>query len=299
MSIWQTQNWQKMLKNSSQLENTFIIDNLFIEKRHIFFDEFWLFVIWCNFSEIRTNTIDKLIKLCKKEKILFIQLENIDYFWVDKALKWKLDIWYYKKFIVPYTAVIDLKKSNEEILSSMKQKWRYNIKLAEKKWVVIKEVQKTEKNIKIYYDLMLETTKRDSFSWHSLDYYNNFLNSIEESKLLFAYFEDKVISAWIFVYYNKVAIYYYWVSSSDIKYRNLMSPYLLQWEAIKIWKEKWCEIYDFLWITDPLDKKSSLKWVTDFKLKLTNDTRKVSDSYIFINKKIKYNLIKILRLLKK
>jgi lipid II:glycine glycyltransferase (peptidoglycan interpeptide bridge formation enzyme) len=40
---------------------------------------------------------------------------------------------YYKKFIPPYTAIIDLTKTEDEILAGMKPKGRYNIRLAEKK----------------------------------------------------------------------------------------------------------------------------------------------------------------------
>jgi lipid II:glycine glycyltransferase (peptidoglycan interpeptide bridge formation enzyme) len=45
----------------------------------------------------------------------------------------KLKQGYYKKFITPYTAVINLEKSEEEILARMKPKGRYNIRLSEKK----------------------------------------------------------------------------------------------------------------------------------------------------------------------
>jgi lipid II:glycine glycyltransferase (peptidoglycan interpeptide bridge formation enzyme) len=78
-----------------------------------------------------------------------------------------------------------------------------------------------------------------------------------------------------------------------------MAPYLVQWEAIKYAKSIWSRIYDFLWVASPEEKNSSLVWVTDFKKKLTKDIRKVSKSYIFINNKLKYFLINILRKIKK
>ena len=190
-------------------------------------------------------------------------------------------------------------KSEEEILAEMKQKWRYNIRLAEKKWVKIMEAEKTEKNIKTFYDLMMETTSRDNFFWNTFDYYKIFLEELDFSKLLFADYEGKIISAWIFTYFWKEAIYYYWASTSDKNFRNLMAPYLLQWEAIKIWKWLWCEIYDFLWIASPDDENSPLLWVTDFKLKFTKDSKNVSTSFIYKHKKFKYFLIEFLRKFKK
>jgi lipid II:glycine glycyltransferase (peptidoglycan interpeptide bridge formation enzyme) len=266
------------------------------------FQEYGFFILWIDFLKINEK-LEKLKELCKKEKGLFLQIEDYivkikDEEWeIKEYLKWhnKFKKWFYKKFITPYTAIIDLTQDEKTILAQMKQKGRYNIHLAEKKWVKIIEASKTRENIKIFYDLMLETTKRDNFHWNNLEYYFNLLNLIDTSKLLFADYEWKIISAWIFLFEKDVAIYYYWASTSDEKFRNLMSPYLLQWNAILIWKQLNCQIYDFLGIATPWDKHSSLIWITDFKTKFTQNTRKVSESYIWINKKWKYWLIKTLR----
>lgn len=303
MSIWQTRKWQEMLKKSNQLKSFFEIDWIFIEKRSLWLWEYWLFIIWLDILKLNWDTIDKIISLCKEEKSLFIQFEDINYFPnLDNNYKfsflWILKNWYYKKFITPYTAVIDLEKSFDSILSEMKPKWRYNIRLAEKKWIKVLEVDKNDENIWLFYNLMIETTSRDWFNGNSFQYYKDFLLSIDESKLLLSYIDDEVISAWIFTYIWDIAIYYYWASTSDKKYRNLMAPYLLQWTAIKIWKELWCKIYDFLWVATPWDVNSSLSWVTDFKMKFTSDIRAVSKSYIYINKKIKYLFLNILRKIK-
>lgn len=299
MSIWQTKKWQEMLLESWQIEKILEIDNIFIEKRKIAFWQFWLFSIWIDFSKIEKDFLEKIKNLCKQENSLFFQMENINY---DENFDYnfsELKKWYYKKFITHSTALIDLTKDENEILAEMKPKWRYNIRLAEKKWVTVFEAEKTEENIKIFYNLMQETTSRDNFSGNTLNFYKIFLKKISESKLLFAKFEWKIISAWIFTFLDDVAIYYYWASTSNKKYRNIMAPYLLQWEAIKIAKNQNCKIYDFLWVADEWDEKSPLAWVTDFKLKFTKKAKIVSESYLFINKKFYYFLIQILKKLKK
>lgn len=297
MSIWQTKSWQEMLLKSKQIEKIIEVDNVFIEKRSIWLGQFWLFVLWVN--NINSDFLEKVKSLCKIEKSLFIQFETLNY---SNDLSIKLE-WvtnnYYKKFITPYTAIIDLSLREDEILSLMKPKGRYNIKLAEKKWVIVKEVEKTKENIEIFYNLMIETTSRDNFNWNSLDYYMTFLDNIKESKLFIAFLDDKAISAGIFTYVWEEAIYYYWASTSDINYRNLMSPYLLQWTAICKAKQLWMKIYDFLWVATPWEENSHLRWVTDFKSKFTSNIIKVSDSYIFVNNKIKYNLLQLLRKFKR
>lgn len=307
-SFWQSWIWIDIILSWNQAQTVFILEKewkyIIVEKRKITFG-FWLFVLWTsdeNIDFFREN----LINLSKKESCLFLQFETINYKgYLEKTPPAHYELpcimWgglrgsYYKKFITPYTAVIDLNKSEEEILASMKPKWRYNIKLAEKNDIVVKKAEITDENIEIFYNLMMETTSRDSFSGNIKTFYKKFLNSSENNILFIAYKGEVPIAAWIFVYFWEVATYYYWASSSDKAYRNLMSPYLLQWIAIKEAKSRWCKLYDFLWIASANEENSSLAWVTDFKLKLTPDSREVSHSEIYINNKIKYNLIILLK----
>ena len=300
MSIWQTKKWWKMLELSRQVDKLFYIDDFQVEKRKVAMWEYGFFILWVD-KNIEEKTIEKLVNLAKEEKVLFLQIENLDYLWENnfEINNKNFKKWYYKKFITPYTAVINLEKTNDEIMSNMKPKWRYNIRLAEKKWVKTKVFQKTEKNIKLFYDLMLETTSRDKFAWNNLEYYKTFLKILDNSKLILSEFEWKIIAGGIFVFDKNVSIYYYWASTSEKKYRNIMAPYSLQWEAIQIAKNYPSKLYDFLWIAWAEEKNSSLAWVTNFKLKLTKDSRKVSESFIFVNKKFKYKIIQFLRKLRK
>jgi lipid II:glycine glycyltransferase (peptidoglycan interpeptide bridge formation enzyme) len=285
MSIWQTKDWWKMLMASKQAESIFDIWGVQVEKRSIGMWQYGLFIIGLdyNLSWIKNNEEDVekyLVELSKKENALFLQVEILNYSWKlkDKFFDLsKFNFSFYKKFINEYTAVINLEKTEDEILTEMKPKWRYNIKLARKKGIEVKVVEKTEENIKLYYELMLETTSRDNYSWHNLNYYINFLNIIKSSKLLLAYKDDEVIAWGIFIFEEDVSIYYYWASTSKKEYRNMMAPYLVQWEAIKIAKSFGSKFYDFLWIAPIWVKNHPLSWVTNFKSKFTQDFRKVSE----------------------
>lgn len=298
MSFWQTQNWKNLLLKSNQASEVFEIDGIFLEKRSIWLWRFWMFILWLE-QEISKETEQKIINLSKEQNCLFIQIEDLNYFELYQKNYEFFKPWFYKKFITPFTAVIDLSKNIDEILALMKPKWRYNIKLAEKKWLKAEIVEKKLENIKIFYDLMLETTSRDNFNGNKLEYYVDFLENIKNSELIFVYFEEKVVCAWIFVFDKECSIYYYWASTSDKVYRNLMWPYLMQYFAIQKSMEIWSKIYDFLWVATPWEINSHLAWVTDFKLKFTSDVRNISNSYIFINNKVLYLIIQILRKIKK
>ncbi len=178
----------------------------------------------------------------------------------------------------------------------MKPKGRYNIKVASKNGVQVKQVWKSKENIQKFYDLMQETTSRDNFFGNTLTYYQKFLQQ-EHAQLFFAQHEDDLIAAGIFIQ-DKETMYYYYGASSSQK-RNLMAPYLLQWSVIQHAKALGCSLYDFLGIASPDDTDSSLAGVTDFKLKLTPDTRKVSESFLYIHKKWKYTVIQFLKNVRK
>ena len=296
MSLWQTYSWQSMLKNADQTEVFFEIDGIFIEKRQVSLWEYALFAIGVD-RVISHATQQKIKSLCHKERALFVQIETLNYSWISETSFFSFKKKYYKKFIPTDTCVIDLEKSEEEILWEMKPKGRYNIRLARKKWIVVEQVEKTSENIQIFFKLIEATTSRDKFSGNTLEYYTLFLEALENSQIFFSYYEGEVISAGIFIPSGEVYTYYYGASSNS--HRNLMAPYLLQWEAIQHAKKRGYTLYDFLGISSPWEKNSPLAWVTDFKKKFSQDIRRVSNAYIFIRKKWKYFWIMFLRKFKR
>lgn len=95
----------------------------------------------------------------------------------------------------------------------------------------VRWVESNTENITIWMNLLADTTSRDGFSHNSRQYYESFL-ACSEARMAFAFYEEKVIAAGIFVYHDSDAIYYYGASSSDKETRKHMAPYLLQWFAI-------------------------------------------------------------------
>jgi lipid II:glycine glycyltransferase (peptidoglycan interpeptide bridge formation enzyme) len=174
--------------------------------------------------------LKKCEEICQTEKCLFAQIEPLE----KMESSWKTGA--YKKFIEPTTTRIDLTFSEEELLAKMKPKGRYNIKVAEKNNVSVEWKKCTPENIKTFYSLLTETTKRDGFATNSLDYFTHLGNYIEKNNLggiLFASRENEILAAGIFIYYEKTALYYYGASVSEAEKRKYMASYLLQWEAIR------------------------------------------------------------------
>ncbi len=147
----------------------------------------------------------------------------------------------------PRTIIIDIKNSEEEILAKMKQKTRYNIRLADKKGVTVRAWD----DIESFHKMMLVTGVRDGFGVHSFEYYKRayeLLHPKQMGEILVAEYEGKPLAA-LFVARNGKRAYYLYGASTDEE-RNRMPTYLLQWEAMKWAKARGCEEYDLWGVPD-------------------------------------------------
>jgi lipid II:glycine glycyltransferase (peptidoglycan interpeptide bridge formation enzyme) len=164
------------------------------------------------------------------------------------------------------TVLIDLSPSEEEMLARMKQKTRYNIRLAEKKAVVLRIG--TSKDLSMLYKMYAETSARDGFVIRDEGYYQTvwdlFMNSSEPTcEPLIAELNSEPIAA-IFVFYFARRAYYVYGMSGDM-HREKMPAYLLQWEAMKRAKAKGCTVYDLWGAPDVFDESDSMWGVYRFK----------------------------------
>jgi peptidoglycan pentaglycine glycine transferase (the first glycine) len=145
------------------------------------------------------------------------------------------------------TILVNLRGTEEEILSRMKQKCRYNVRLAEKKGVIVRAWN----DIVGFHNLMKMTGGRDGFGVHSLEYYKRAYELFHPSgkaEMLVAEFEGKPIAALMVFSRGKRAWYLYGASSDED--RNRMPAYLLQWEAMRWAKSRGAEEYDLWGIPD-------------------------------------------------
>ncbi len=150
------------------------------------------------------------------------------------------------------TLVVSLEGSEEEILARMKQKTRYNIRLAARKGVTVRLWDDLEG----FYRLMRETGERDGFGVHSLAYYRRAYQAFHprgEAALLVAEFQGEPLAALMVFARGRRAWYFYGASTG--KHRNKMPTYLLQWEAMRWAKARGCTEYD-LWGVPDADRET-------------------------------------------
>lgn len=147
-----------------------------------------------------------------------------------------------------YTFILDLAKTEDQLLAEMKPKTRYNIHLAQKHGVEVSE-DNSPSAFEIYLKLMTETTRRQRFYAHTPDYHRKMwetLNPPGIAHLLKATYQGQVLATYIFFVFNKV-LYYPYGASIRI-HKEVMPTYALFWEAIKFGKKLGCRSFD-MWGT--------------------------------------------------
>jgi len=188
------------------------------------------------------------------------------------------------------TLILDLTKSEADLLAQMKSKTRYNIKVAQKHCVQIDE---GKQYLDDFIRLTCLTSERDEFVCHHDDYYRRMLSALAPDgmmKLIVAKDGDKVIVANLVIFFGEWCVYLH--GASDYDYREKMAPYLLQWETIQLAKGLNKKHYDFWGV----DEK---KWpgVTRFKTGF-NPEQKFTEyvgAYDLPVRKVWYKIYKLLK----
>jgi len=190
------------------------------------------------------------------------------------------------------TLMLDLSQSEVELLSSFHPKTRYNIRLAEKKGIVIRETN-TKQDFENFWSLMSETGERDDFKIHNKKHYELLSTANSEFiKLFIAEIDGQAIAAGLFSFYGDKVTYLH--GASAYKSRQLMAPYLLQWTLIKKAKMEVYKYYDFYGI-------DAVKWpgVTRFKTGFGGFKVFYAGTQDIVLNKFVYNLYKVLRQLRR
>ncbi len=147
-------------------------------------------------------------------------------------------------------------KSEEALMAGFSQKLRYNIRLAQRRGVVIREG--TREDLKIFHALMTETARRDRFLARPLGYFERIWDEMGPGHmtLLLAYFQDEPIAGAIPIFYGDKTWYAFGASSD--RHRSVMPNYLLQWEMIRRAAARGDGVYDLRGVLDNTDISNGL-----------------------------------------
>jgi lipid II:glycine glycyltransferase (peptidoglycan interpeptide bridge formation enzyme) len=251
---------------------------------------------------LRAQVLNDLQGLARKESAIFLKIdpdvvlgsgappeENVaDPRGQDVPSELKQRGWRYSADQIQFknTVLIDLSPSEEELLAGMKQKTRYNIRLAAKKGVTLRIG--TVDDFSMLYKMYAETSVRDGFVIRDEGYYQtvwktfatnqqppNPRSQISNLQLPITHYQspfaepliaevDRQPVAAIFVFYFAERAYYVYGMSRDI-HREKMPSYLLQWEAIRRARARGCRVYDLWGAPEVFDDSDPMWGVYRFK----------------------------------
>ncbi|OGM75658.1 hypothetical protein A2208_02225 [Candidatus Woesebacteria bacterium RIFOXYA1_FULL_43_16] len=151
-----------------------------------------------------------------------------------------------RSLFTPTTFWIDLTPSEEDLMKSFSGKTRYNIRLAGKRGVIVKE-DNSDEAFKKYLDLTRETVSRQGFYAHTEKYHRLMWDVLKKAgiaHLLTATYQGEIITTWILFAWKKFLYYPYGASTE--KHKEVMANNLMMWEAIRFGKKIGLTTFD-LW----------------------------------------------------
>ena len=269
-------------------------------------------------KELRTRVFTDLERIADEEKAIFVKIDpdvdvganevksadnKIELIGHDVLREMKSRKWIFSDSQIQFrnTVILDLTLSEEDLLARMKQKTRYNIRLATRKGVQVRVGSKSD--INMLYDMYVETSSRDGFIIRGREYYEKVWNTffLDESIVpgainpeqpyatpYIAEFQNTPIAAIIVFHFGKRAWYLYGMSRK--LHRNLMPNYILQWEAIRHAKQAGVRVYDLWGAPDRFDKSDPLWGVYRFKEGFGGQVVKTIGAWDFVPRPLWYVL---------
>ncbi len=296
-SILQTHEWAKF--KASQDFEILELNGIFVHKRKLPLGKNFLYIPEVAASQITPGHIEEAKKLAKKLNSIFIRLEVVDKY-SDNADKMIQAFGFVRAFeqVQPkWRQVIDISKSEDEILAQMKQKGRYNLRLAQRHDVKVEsqnsKVTIESQKIKDFYSLYTETVKREKITGRTADYFQKMVDNFADTdylEIFLATYQNKPVAAALVSYFDSVASYLYGGSSRE--HREVMAPYLMHWKIIQKAKERGCKSYDLLGRSAP-EKQGKWSGVTKFKEQFGGEAVEILGSYDFVSQSFWYGLFKM------
>ena len=300
-SIFQSHEWEQF-KLKTGYSKSYRVDDVLILQRNLPLGQAMLYSPMVSESQengVRSKEyLNEIKRIGKENNAIFYRLElNIPK--MEKG-GWKMEN--LRNFVKSFEEMqpennwlLDLRQSEGEILTNMKQKGRYNIKIAERNnLTVTSSSSKTSKELDTFYTQYSETGNRHKITYRGKKYFEALLEILGQSDYArtYAVWKGKTpLASAIILLYGESALYLYGGSSEQS--RELMAPYLLHWTIIKEAKEKGFSEYNFLGVAPNDDSKHDWAGITRFKKQFGGYQEDIMGSYDLVFNPIKYKLFKI------
>jgi lipid II:glycine glycyltransferase (peptidoglycan interpeptide bridge formation enzyme) len=303
-----TENWS--LDTGNIVAAALILKRTALRRFSIFYAPKGTLMDWTN-ETLRKRVLDDLQSFAKKQGAIFLKLDpdvvlgrgvpaSVDEVTENSGQAVRSDLrrrgWVESSDQIQFrnTVMLDLSASEDEILMRMKQKTRYNVRLAEKKGVTVRVGGVDD--LPMLYKMYAETSVRDGFVIRDEEYYmmvwklfmSAAVSGQPSAAPLIAEVDGEAVAA-IFLFMFAGRGYYVYGMSRD-KHREKMPTYLLQWAAMKHAKAHGCLTYDLWGAPDVFDESDSMWGVYRFKEGLGGEVIRTLGAYDFAPSKFWYSM---------
>ncbi|MHC1740784.1 MAG: lipid II:glycine glycyltransferase FemX [Anaerolineaceae bacterium] len=260
---------------------------------------------WTN-QDLRKKVIEDLQTYARQNRLLFLKIDPElrlgtgvpgregawdDPVGIEVLEELKNRRWRFSDSQVQFrnTALLSMDGEEEDWLKRMKQKARYNLKISQRDGVVVREALPEE--FPLLYKIYAETSVRDGFVIRSQEYYLSLWNKFFEAGMLsplVAEVDGTPVAGLMLFYLGKTAWYLYGMSTGQ--QREKMPNYLLQWEAMRVAKQKGCQVYDLWGAPDIFDESDSMFGVFRFKEGLGASVLRTCGAWDYVVNPVGYTL---------
>ena len=175
-----------------------------------------------------------------------------------------------RSLFTQYNFVLDVSPSEAELMAQLKQKTRYNIRIAQKKGVQV-EIDNSERAFARFLELTQETTERQKFYAHGPNYFSTLWKNLGDNQapnsklqtnkltahLMTATYNNEIITTWMLFHFRDTVYYPYGASTRE--HREVMANNLVMWEVIRLAKQ-WGAHYVDMWGALGPEASSSDPW---------------------------------------
>jgi peptidoglycan pentaglycine glycine transferase (the first glycine) len=217
--------------------------------------------------ELLVAVLSELERLARELRAVFVKIdpdvpdERSDVKRLLEARSWRASP---EQIQFRNTLLMDLRQSEEELLAAMKSKWRYNIRLSERRGVEV--FLGGIGDLPLFYEMYRTTSHRDGFVIRPFSYYSDAWGTFIEqglAQVFLARYQTEILAGLIVFHFGDRAWYMYGASTD--RHRNLMPNHLLQWEAMRWARDQGYAFYDMWGAPEVLDEKDPMWGVYRFK----------------------------------
>jgi lipid II:glycine glycyltransferase (peptidoglycan interpeptide bridge formation enzyme) len=292
-TIFQTKEWENFKLSTGYQKSWRVFDVLVLEKKiPLLGSMLYTPVTSRDQTKLATEKIflDQIRKIAQESKAIFYRLESGEEATTDISLSSSGYIKAFEEMQPEHTLLIDLTRSEDDILAQMKQKGRYNIKIAEKH-----QVEVATGEVSDFYKLYAEMAKRQKITFRDISYFQNLVDKLGKKEYARVFNvkapDGTLLASAIIVFFGGICTYLFGGSTSE--HREMMGPYKLHWEVMKEAKRRGCKYYDMFGIAPNEDEKHPWAGVTRFKRQFGGQDFSSLGSWDLVISPIKYKLFKL------